>query len=166
MSKIPNYRLNKLLFFVLQKAEISIRFYKNIRKTDAHQLETLEQELGKIKHAAVDCGINAIEMNPLKWADFKTQHARKALTIGISLVVLNTCSGVTFMKSRSIIALHRGPLYFTEIEGSLTMATVAVLGASAATQLVDRIGRKVNKVQQNCVHSLFKNESSIKFTKL
>lgn len=117
-----------------QKAENAIRFYKNIRKTDANQLETLE-ELAKIKKAAAYDGMEAIQTSPLRWADFKTEHARKAIKIGIVLLVLMACENSTQIMSFTVGRFHR-------FESSSII--VKMLGIGAAMLMVDRfVGRKV-----------------------
>lgn len=128
----------------LQKAEESICFYKNICKTDAYQLEALE-ELAKIKDAAADGEIEANHVGPLQWADFKTKHARKALQIGTVLVLLNTCSGVTFVIYYSTMAFYRAGLDGTNETSTLCVYSTMLVAKLAAMQTVDHIGRKVNE---------------------
>lgn len=130
-----------------QKAEESIRFYKNIRKTDAHQLETLE-ELAKVKNIAADGEIEANQMIPLRWADFKTEHARKALKIGIVLVLLSTCNGLVFIQYYTTMTFEVAGLGDLNISISkmsiLSVFAITFVAKLGAMQMVDHLGRKVD----------------------
>lgn len=127
------------IIFNLQRMENSVRFYKNIRKTDENQLELLEQELSNVKNAAVDDVVEPIPPNSFQWADFKTKHARKALVIGMVLMVLNACNGVAFITSYSlpVFGMHMRPSWAMFIARCMSL-----LGA-CVTILLDRVGQKV-----------------------
>lgn len=135
-------------FAFIQKAEESICFYKNICTTDTNQLEALE-ELAKLKKLAADGEIEANHMSPLRWADFQTEHARKALIIGTALVLLNTCSGVLFILFHSTMTFYRAGLNDLPLDTSnismLSIYSATFVAKLAAMQTVDHIGRKVNK---------------------
>lgn len=67
----------------LQQAEKSIKFYQNLRGNKEND-EQVQLEMDKLRRA-----VNvkkAEEKEPLKLSDFKTKRARKALTIGMSMV--------------------------------------------------------------------------------
>lgn len=135
-------------FPLIQSAEDSICFYKNICKTDADQVEALE-ELAQIRKAAADGEVEANHVGPLRWADFGTEHARKALGIGTVLVLLNTCSGVMFVVYYSTMAFYRAglgdfPIGISELS-MLSMYSTFFVAKLAAMQTVDHIGRKVNE---------------------
>ena len=137
--------LNEAIDFQFaQEAEESIRFYKNIRKTDEHQLETLKKELDRVKNAATDDDLEANQMRPLQWADFKTKHARTALSFGLFFAVLHEFSGGRLMTSPAVFVWYRSPAWMPmpipwEV---LIVSGVALLGSYLAMHLVDRIGRK------------------------
>lgn len=98
-----------------------------------------------MKSAAAYDGVEAIQLNPLRWADFKTKHARKAFAIGTVLMVLNACNGVAFITSYSlpVFGIHMKPS-----EAMCIARCMSVLGACVAMLLVDRVrvGRKVNNM--------------------
>ena len=125
------------------EAEESIRFYKNIRKTDEHQLETLKQELDRVKYVAADGDLDANQMRPLQWADFNANRAGKALMFGFVLIVLNVSSNNPYITVKHSQVLTKFPMNLSEVVSKLIISTAVVLGTIVAIQLVDRIGRKV-----------------------
>lgn len=135
-------------FLLIQKAQESICFYKNIRKTDAYQLEVLE-ELAKVKNVAADGEIEANHVAPLRWADFMTEQARKALKMGTVLVLLNTCSGVIFIFHYIPMTFYPAGLRDFPLEMSkvsiLSIYSTIFVAKLVAVQTVDNIGRKVNE---------------------
>lgn len=74
----------------LQKkdAEKSIRFYQNMQKN--HDYELLQLEINKLK-SAFDSSKSEKpnDANSLKWSDLTSNPGRKAMIIGIVLMVLN-----------------------------------------------------------------------------
>lgn len=116
-----------------------------MRETDANQLESLEQELEKLKNAAAYDGMESNQMNSLQWADFKTKHARKAFAIGITLLILSTFDGVTFTAPNVLHVLQQFGIGIPWSRIALIFEIVPILGTCIAMQLVDQFGRKVKK---------------------
>lgn len=114
-----------------------------MRKTDANHAETLKTEFDRIKNAAADGDLEANQMNPLRWADFKTKHARKVLAIVMVLGILNVCSSNAKMAVQTALALNPYPMHISFDGGRWIVSTVALLGAYVCIQTIDRIGRKV-----------------------
>lgn len=135
-------------FLFSQKAEESVRFYKNIPKTDAYQLEALE-ELAKMKKVVNSDDLEANQMFSLRWADFKTEHARKALRIGIVLVLLNTCNGSLYIVYHSTMTFDMAGLRDLSLGISkvsmLSVFSIIFVAKLTAMQMVDHIGRKVSE---------------------
>lgn len=119
-----------IVFPFTQETEEAIRFYRNIRKTDVHQLETLE-ELAKLKQAAAYDGVEALQRSSLRWADFKTQHARKAIIIGTTLMALATFDVSPEMTSRVMRAIGFDSFFHWLVP------IVQMLGIGVAMALVD-----------------------------
>lgn len=114
-------------------------------------MERLKQEFDRVKHVATDGDLEANQMNPLQWADFKTKHARRVFAIGIVLVVLNICNSNTHLALHSAVALTRYPINMQIDGGIWIVSIVALLGSYVGLQLVDRVGRKVQQVSFNVI---------------
>lgn len=134
-----------------QNARESLCFYKNICQKDANQLKEVVEELAQIKDAAADGEVEANHASALQWADFQTEHARKALTIGTVLVFLNTCNGFVFVIYYSAMTfykaeLHNVPLGVSKMSIISLYLTISV-AKLAAIQTCDHIGRKVGSLK-------------------
>lgn len=84
--------------FCLQKAEKSVRFYKNISESNGDNNKVLDIEIDKLKAILADARRQSVVTShdtSLKWSDFKTKAARKAMVIGIVLVIICMLNGVT-----------------------------------------------------------------------
>ena len=101
----------------------------------------LKQELERVKNAIIDDGSDVNQMYPLRWADFKTKYARKALKIAVIFTVLNACSRAHFLATHFMLRLKQGHEWSV-----LIVAFVAALGSYLAIQYVDRVGRKVKQM--------------------
>lgn len=74
--------------FCEQEAEKSVRFYQNIQKN--HDYELLQLEINKLKSAFDNSkSEKPNDANSFKWSDLTTNPGRKAMIIGIVLMVLN-----------------------------------------------------------------------------
>lgn len=123
-------------------AEKSIRFYKNLRKTDEHQI-LLDFEINKIQTTLVNNQIENQNKTSMTWSDFTTKPAPKAIMIGVVLIVLNTYNGnVTLSNYTKYIFDETGSTLSTDLSAIVT-AVIQLVGVFAATQLVDRLGRKL-----------------------
>lgn len=106
-------------------------------------METFKREFDRVKTAATFGDLEANAVNSFQWDDFKTKHARKAFAIGIVLVILNACVSNEFTARHFAIAVvgYTDGLEMGKFIGSI----IALAGACAGMQLVDRIGRKVKQ---------------------
>lgn len=106
-------------------------------------MEIFKKEFDRVKNAAADGDLEANQMNPLQWADFKTKHAQKAFIIGMVLMILNVCVGNEFITMQSALTLVQSSMSFSMESGKFIGSIAAFLGALAGVQLVDRVGRRV-----------------------
>lgn len=91
----------------------------------------------------VDEALDVDPQSMLEFADFKTKHARKALSIGIVLLVLAVYADTAaYVAADSILAQNF--IIMNAQLGRLVVIIVTVLGTNVSMQLVDRFGRKVN----------------------
>lgn len=106
-------------------------------------MESLKHELNKLKYTCADNDThNKSGIQLIRWSNLTTKTARKALTIGTILVAMSACNvlNVTYEY-----AIGNG-FYGFEFESSwYKIYSAMIVGALIATQLVDHIGRKVNK---------------------
>lgn len=131
-----------LKFSPLKLAEKSIRFYKNLRKTAQHQI-VLEFEIKKIQAALADNEIQNQNKASVTWSDFTTKTSCKAILIGVVLIILFTYNGnITLSNYTKQIFDETGSNLSTDVS-SICVAVIQLIGVFAATQLVDRLGRKL-----------------------
>lgn len=71
-----------------QEAEKSIRFYQNMQKNQDYEL--LQLEINKLKSAFDNSkSEKPNDVNSFKWSELTSNPGRKAMIIGIVLMVLN-----------------------------------------------------------------------------
>lgn len=134
-----NYQVKS---FLLKLAEKSIRFYKNLRKTDEHQI-IVDLEINKVQTILANNQIESQNKTSIKWSDFTTKTSSKAILIGVVLIILNTYNGnITLSNYTKYVFDETGSNLSTDIS-SIIVAVIQIVGVFAATQLVDRLGRKL-----------------------
>lgn len=129
----------KLSFFRCKMAEKSIRFYKNLRPTDEHQI-LLELEINKIQTTLANNQIENQNKASIVWSDFMTKPAPKAILIGVILIVLNTYNGNTTLSS-----------YTKHIFGTVTGSNVST-DLSAIIVAIIQVCLKI-KIERSALHS-------------
>lgn len=80
------------------------------------------------------------DTSSLKWTDFTTKAARRAITIGIVLVILCNLNGVTTYYTAQIFEATGSTL--SSNMSAIVTGIVPVIAVAIAMYLVDRIGRK------------------------
>lgn len=128
---------------LLQEAEKSMRFYKNIQKTETDRV-LLEFEMNKTK-CIVDENRNQ-HGKSLRWMHFTSKIVRKAFAIGIVLVVLSTCTGAATMKPYATLVFQTIGSHFSPNVSTIIIGFVNLIGVFVAVVLVDRLGRKVFQI--------------------
>lgn len=131
-------------FNKMNDAEKSISFYKNIRKTDEDSNKKLVLEIDKLKMIMADAQRETEAANEatLKWSDFATKAARKAIVIGIVLVILCMLNGVFTYYTAAIFKQTGSNM--SENMSAIVAGGVPVIAIAITMYFVDRIGRKVN----------------------
>lgn len=115
-------------------------------------MKRLKQELDTVKNVAAESDLEANQINRLQWADFKTKYARRALAIGIVLVLLNVCISNAKLTLHTALSISSAR-YLARIlynGGRWIVSIVALLGTCTAFQSVDVIGRKVKLSWKLC----------------
>lgn len=126
--------------FLLQKAEKSIRFYKNITEITDDGDKLVQNEIEKLKRQIKD--FEKSTTRRLKLTDLTTNPGRKAMIIGIVLSLANNLCGTFIITYAAKIFGATGSV-FSENESALIVAVILLCGTSTLPFVVDRIGRKV-----------------------
>lgn len=108
-------------------------------------MEIFKKEFDRVKDAATFGDLEANSTIPFQWAEFTTKHARKALIIGMVLMIMNVCVYNDYIIIHSKWSLSQSSMEFSRGMSELIGLVVTFLGACAGVQLVDRLGRKVTR---------------------
>lgn len=132
-----------IFLFCSQDAEKSVRFYKNLQDSNGDIYKVLNLEIDILKTIVSDTRRQSIHKNSasLKWADFTTKAARKAMIIGFVAVIICTLNGVTTYYTAEIFE-ETGSTLSSNMSAIVT-GIVPVLAVAISMSLVDRVGRKV-----------------------
>lgn len=128
------------LSLILKKAKQSISYYKNIRATDKDSDHTLELEIDRLKSAL---GNSKSVNNNSDWTPETTTIARRAMLTGIVLVVLYIYSGITPMTFYAATIFKETGSNLSANMSAIVVGVIQFVGTCVATQLCERIGRKV-----------------------
>lgn len=79
----------------------------------------------------------------LKWSDFTTKTARRAMTIGVVLVTVNQFSGCFAMMNYTATIFEESGSNFSPNMSAIVVGAVQLIGAVVSVNFVDRAGRKV-----------------------
>lgn len=90
----------------------------------------------------MNCEKYAID-NSLKWSDFTSKIAIKAMTIGLVLAALNQFCGVFAMLNYTAQIFKESGSDMDPNMSSIVVGFVQLLGDFVSMYLVDRLGRKV-----------------------
>lgn len=104
-------------------------------------------EIDRLKGIINDLHTKSTE-NSFDWSELKTAIAQKALLIGLVLMVLYQFSGVVAMMSYTA-SIFQDTASFSPNVASIITSVIQLLGNCFATNLVDRLGRKVIKTHDN-----------------
>lgn len=121
-----------------QEAEESIRFYDDLRHTDEDK-QYLDSEIRILKFILDDLN----NRESCKCSDIATGIGRKALFIGIVLVAITVFSGIFAMGTYTSYIFKATGSNMTPNMSAIVVGVIQLVGSMCATQLVDRLGRKV-----------------------
>lgn len=124
----------------ISQTERSIRFYRNIREDD---LDRLRLEIEKLE-SAIEVEVKGEYKNSFKLSDLTTRPGRKALTIGIMLIVLNQFGGCYAMMNYTASIFEEAGSTLTSNMSAMIVAIIQFIGTCMVTSFVDRAGRKVS----------------------
>lgn len=136
----PDIVINYVIMF--QNAENSIRFYRNLSTSDK-DYELIKSEVNKLKSALGDIDKNKCEENSMKWSDISSRPGRKAMIIGIVLIVLNQFCGCFAILQYTGTIFEEADSSISANDSSIIVGAIQLFGSYIATLLVDRAGRKV-----------------------
>lgn len=103
--------------------------------------------MSKLKSAFENISDNTekVKDNSLKWSDFTTKEAKKALLIGIVLVVLNQCCGCFALLNYTAKIFEESGSSLSPNKSAIIVGVIQLFGSMIPTFLADRAGRKVRK---------------------
>lgn len=93
----------------------------------------------------------------MKWSDFTTGPARKAMTIGIVLIVINQFSGCVAMLNYTAFIFKEAQTNLSPNSAAIVIGVIELLGSYVAMNLVDRAGRKVSIFESQHIFSKIKS---------
>lgn len=126
----------------MQKAEKSIRFYKNINEDTVDADKLVQNEIDKLKDQIKDKEMDGSAIKRIKLSDLTTNPGRKAITIGIVLALANHFSGSFAIITYAAEIFQTTGSIFSENESALIIAAIQLCGTCTLPFLVERIGRK------------------------
>lgn len=138
--------MNNIYKKISQEAEDSLRFYQGMSGESENQ-EQLLLEMNKLK-SALNNNNNDSEKckdNSLKWSDLTKIEAKKALSIGIVLAIMNQFCGVFALLNYTSKIFEASGSSISPNESAIFVGVVQLIGSYVPIALVDRAGRKVKR---------------------
>lgn len=107
-------------------------------------METLRSEMNKLQLLQEDAQTKcSAAESKLRWSDFTTTVARKAMVIGLMLSALNQLCGCFAMINYTATIFQEAGSNLTPNSSAIVVGAIQLFGAYVSTILVDRAGRKV-----------------------
>lgn len=109
-------------------------------RRNTKDFRSLQLEINKLKNSfggKIELGTG------FKWSDVTTGPGRKAMTIGIVLVLINQFCGCFAMLNYTASIFRDAGSTMSPDMSAIIVAVIQLLGSYVATNLVDRAGRKV-----------------------
>lgn len=125
--------------FAFQQAENSLRFYRNCRSGDKEQEDSLKDEFEKFKAIATH---NETD-DKLRMSEFVTPTALRAMLISPFLMAVSQFSGSFAISNYAVTIFKQTGSTMDPNVSSIVMAVIQVFGTYSASQLMDKVGRKV-----------------------
>lgn len=134
--------MTEFSFVLSQDAKKAVRFYHNIRKDDK-DYELIQSEMNKLRRINDGGETGQQKLNPaqFKYCDLLVGPGRKALTIGIVLMILNQFCGCFAMLNYNIFK-EAGSDMPANV-AAIIVGVIQLIGACFPVFLVERTGRKV-----------------------
>lgn len=93
-------------------------------------------------------------MNLFNWQELMTNPGRKALLIGIGLATLNQLCGYVPMSAYTANIFKESGSTLSPNASSIIVTVIQFIGSIVSTALVDRVGRKVRRIQNAISNSI------------
>uniref|UniRef100_A0A336LKQ0 CSON010693 protein n=1 Tax=Culicoides sonorensis TaxID=179676 RepID=A0A336LKQ0_CULSO len=122
-------------------AEESLRFYRGIPR-GANECESFTKELSLLKNSSVQSESNKTIKDKIRLADFASRHAKRALSIGVVLVILNQFCGCFAMLNYTATIFEKAGSTLSPNMSAIIVGFIQIIGSYFSTVLVDRAGRK------------------------
>lgn len=132
--------MNLLIHFFPQETEKSIRFYQNMNgKTN--DFELLQLKMSNLKNSLGN-STNDPKCS-FDWSDLTRAPGRKALIIGVVLAAINQFCGCFAMLNYTAQIFKEAGSTISPNICAIIVGVIQLVGSYAATNLVERAGRKV-----------------------
>ncbi|XP_063700202.1 facilitated trehalose transporter Tret1-like [Culicoides brevitarsis] len=122
----------------LEEAEKALRFYRGIPASGT--TASFIKEMTSLRRTSDE---KLEKPKKLEFKDFGTPVARRALTIGIGLVILNQFSGCFAMINYTATIFDKAGSTFSPNFSAIIVAFIQICGSYCSTLLVERAGRKI-----------------------
>lgn len=105
--------------------------------------ELLQQKINKLKHTIGDQQSEKSNENSFDWSELVNGPGKRAMIIGIVLALLNQLCGCFAMLNYTASIFQEAGSSMSPNMSAIVVGIIQLLGSYAATNLVDRAGRKV-----------------------
>ncbi|XP_063702742.1 facilitated trehalose transporter Tret1-like [Culicoides brevitarsis] len=122
-------------------AEESLRFYRCLPRGN-NECESFTKELAALKNCDVQSANNKILKEKIQITDFASRHAKRAVLIGVVLVVLNQFCGCFAMLNYTASIFEKAGSTLSPNISAIIVGFIQIVGSFFSTILVDRAGRK------------------------
>lgn len=113
-------------------------------------MEMLQNEMNKLELLQADAQAKRSGAeSKLRWSDFTTRVARKAMVIGLVLATLNQLCGCFAMINYTAQIFQESGSDLSPNASAIVIGIIQLFGAYVSTILVDRAGRKVSSIESN-----------------
>lgn len=116
-----------------------MKFYRNCGSGDKEQNDTLKEEFEKFKAIAAQNE----SADKLKISEFVTPTALKAMLISPFLMAVSQFSGSFAISNYAVSIFKQTGSTLDPNMSSIVMGIIQVIGTYSASQLMDKVGRKV-----------------------
>lgn len=141
ISKIYNFMF--IQQSILQEAEKSIQFYQNLNVSNDRDFKYLQTEINRLQYMVANCNEDKTSDNSFKWSELFVAPGKKAMLIGIVLVLLNQFCGCIAMLNYTAKIFKDAGSNMDPNMSAIVVGFIQLIGSYVASVFVDRAGRKV-----------------------
>ncbi|KAG4074992.1 hypothetical protein HA402_014571 [Bradysia odoriphaga] len=125
-----------------EEAEKSFKFYRNIKRK-SQTTDLFRNEFNELKQKFSEKNEKSIAASSLAWRDFSPRASRRALFIGIMIIVINECSGAFILLSYTATIFANSGSILSPNLSAIIVGVIQLVGTYISTIYIERTGRKV-----------------------